>query len=320
MTANPMFSLPANAAMAPPAAVAAEVAPAKTWSVGNDLRLQDPRPNGGRIVDAAEMLDATDRRQIAQAISKIERSVDGSQVIVVTVPDVAGKSPKQTATDLFNYWGIGSMQRENGILVLLVRDARRVEIEVGLALEQRFSNSWCTSMLEANVVPLFKEGRYGAGLLEGVEQIGERLRADGGGGYAVQDGGTETSMEDNIQIAGLFAVMGSAYAGLDYMEEQRRRDARRCEKCSEVVDEQCIGKWETTVPATNVNTGSRQRSYACPACENEGYFTEILGKYDSVRYNSDGNAEYYNKPKSTSSSSSRSGGSSSGRSGGGASW
>merc|ERR1719213_1027834 len=71
------------------------------------------------------------------------------------------------------------MERENGVLVFVVRDARRVEIEVGLSLEMLFSNSWCTSMLQADVIPAFKDGRYGDGVLSGVERIGERLR-DGG--------------------------------------------------------------------------------------------------------------------------------------------
>ena len=53
-----------------------------------------------------------------------------------------GKSPKRVATDLFNYWGIGSMQRENGVLVLVVKNAKRVEIEVGLALNRDFVRPW----------------------------------------------------------------------------------------------------------------------------------------------------------------------------------
>merc|ERR1719213_1407200 len=106
-------------------------------------------------------------KEISKEISRIESEVKGSQGLVVTVPDVpAGQSPKQFATELFNKWGIGSKKTQNGVLILVVKDQRRVEIEVGLALEGSFDNSWCTSMLKEEVVPLFKEGRYGDGIYE----------------------------------------------------------------------------------------------------------------------------------------------------------
>ena len=139
--------------------------------------LSDPRKEDGRIADVADMLDAASRQQITQEIRRIEGDVKGSRVLIVTVHDVpAGQTPKQFATALFNKWGIGSKQRGNGVLVVVVKNAKRVEIEVGEGIEQRFDNSWCTSMLKAEVIPSFKQGKFGAGVLHGVEQIGERLR------------------------------------------------------------------------------------------------------------------------------------------------
>ncbi len=313
LTASPIIAAelplsPAATAVLRPAA-AATAPPVKSWSVGNDLRLPDPRP-GGRIVDAAGMLDSSSSRAISEAIRRIERDVDGSQVIVVTAPDVpAGKTPKQTANELFNYWGVGSMERENGVLVFVFRDARRVEIEVGLALDRRFDGSWCSSMLDAHVVPRFKAGEYGEGVLEGVNRIGERLRSAGGGAVA---GADDWSGLATLAIGGL--GVGVPLAASNYKFD---RDRRKCEQCGEVVAEPNIGAWNTTISATNVNAGERRRSYACQACGHEGELTGVIPKYDSVRYGRDGRPHYYNRP---SSSSSRSGGSSSGRGGGGASW
>ena len=112
-----------------------------------------------------------------------------SRVLIVTVHDVpAGQTPKQFATALFNKWGIGSKQRGNGVF----KNAKRVEIEVGEGIEQRFDNSWCTSMLKAEVIPSFKQGKFGAGVLHGVEQIGERLR----GGSEFYGSKSESVAED----------------------------------------------------------------------------------------------------------------------------
>ena len=82
----------------------------KGYAVGNVLNLVDPRKTGGRIVDNAQMFgsDGSLRSQEAQAditkaISKVEAEVEGSQILVVTVPSTpAGKSHKQFATELFN--------------------------------------------------------------------------------------------------------------------------------------------------------------------------------------------------------------------------
>jgi len=308
----PIANMPALAAE--PAAVVQQASTSpKTWSVGNELKIPDPRVNGGRIFDGANILDAAAQKQISAEIKRIERDVAGSQIVVVTVGDVpASKTPKRTATELFNYFGIGSMQRENGVLVLIVQNARRVEIEVGLALENDFSNAWCTNMLEAQVVPSFKEARYGDGVLAGVEQIGERLRG-GGGGYdvaATTGGGDDTFV---LAIAALY------FGGVVASNVNSDRESRKCQNCAAVVPESSIDEYRTIVKATNMQSGKRARSYTCEACGHTGEFTRVVPRYDNVRYDDSGQAVYYNNPSSSSSSSS-SGGSSSGGGGGGASW
>ena len=76
------------------------------------------------------------------------------------------------ATSLFNQWGIGDARTNNGVLLLVAKDARRVEIECGVSLNYRFNSVWCNSMLKTNVVPALKEGNYGEGVLAAVKQIG----------------------------------------------------------------------------------------------------------------------------------------------------
>ena len=278
--------------------------------IGNDLKIPDPRIRGGRIFDGANILDAAAQRQISIEISAIEREVAGSQVVVVTVGDVpASKTPKRVATELFNYWGIGSIDRENGVLVLIVKNARRVEIEVGLALEKDFDNSWCTSMLTAEVVPSFKEAQYGEGVLKGVTQIGERLRG-GGGGF-------EVARTDSNAFP-VLALAGSYFALISASNAETERKSRTCTQCGAVVPSDAIGSWLTTIRATNVQRGERVRDYTCEACGRKGQFKMSVAKYDYVRYDTTtGEPIYYDAPSSSSSSS---GGSSDGGGGGGASW
>ena len=295
--------------------------------IGNDLKIPDPRIRGGRIFDGANILDAAAQRQISIEISAIEREVAGSQVVVVTVGDVpASKTPKRVATELFNYWGIGSIDRENGVLVLIVKNARRVEIEVGLALEKDFDNSWCTSMLTAEVVPSFKEAQYGEGVLKGVTQIGERLRG-GGGGFEVArtdsnpfgDGDVAETWAECFARAGVTIAFAISYIALgSFATERRELKSRTCTQCGAVLPSDAIGRWVTTINATNVQRGERVRDYTCEACGRKGQFKMSVAKYDYVRYDTTtGEPIYYDAPSSSSSSS---GGSSDGGGGGGASW
>ena len=136
--------------------------------------LADPRRSGGRISDAAQLLDPAYRWRVASEIAKIERRVPGTQVLVVTVRDTP-TTPKRFATSLFNDWAVGEARTNNGVLLLVAKDARRVEIECGVSLNYRFNSEWCSSMLKTNVVPALKEGNYGEGVLAAVQQIGARL-------------------------------------------------------------------------------------------------------------------------------------------------
>merc|ERR1719240_1238999 len=102
--------------------------------LGN-LRVQDvkrpwgaERQFGERISDSADLITAESRQYITSTIRKAEEET-GTEMYVVTLPSVGKQSPKKFATMLFNEWKIGKADPNNGILVLVVKDQRRIEIE-----------------------------------------------------------------------------------------------------------------------------------------------------------------------------------------------
>lgn len=147
----------------------AAAAPSKVWSM-------EEVPRKGRIMDYAGVIDERYKRAIAKVIYEAEERV-GSEVVVVTLDSVEGGKPamKRFATDLFNRWGVGSEERNNGVLVLFSQGDRRIEIAVGKSLNGKVSTAWTEEMLKEYVVPKCRRGDYGAGILQAVKRVDKRL-------------------------------------------------------------------------------------------------------------------------------------------------
>ncbi|MEQ8957318.1 MAG: TPM domain-containing protein [Coleofasciculus sp. C2-GNP5-27] len=91
--------------------------------------------NGTWVTDMAEILSEDTENQLNQMISELETE-NGTEIAVVTVPKTSpSPSPKAFTTELFNHWGIGKADQDNGVLFLISTDDRRVEIETGYGIE-----------------------------------------------------------------------------------------------------------------------------------------------------------------------------------------
>mmetsp|Transcript_43431 Transcript_43431/g.132150 ORF Transcript_43431/g.132150 Transcript_43431/m.132150 type:complete len:395 (-) Transcript_43431:195-1379(-) len=120
-------------------------------------------------------------RRIRSEIWSADRDLTGCDIQVLIVDDVpAGIPAKKFATDLFNRWRLGTgadYAHNNGVLILFLQLARRIEVEVGAGLVEKFiDEAWTTHMLQRRAVPEFKEGQYGRGIYNVVTSCAERLR------------------------------------------------------------------------------------------------------------------------------------------------
>lgn len=154
-----------------PAAFAAALAVVLAVSVG---AVPNPRTNGGWVTDLADVLSDGEEAAMNSVIAELHTDL-GVEIAVVTVPDVAG-TPKAFATELFNTWGVGDGDANNGLLVLLVMGERRLEMETGYGLEATLPDGWLGTMQQQAMVPHFKQGEFGAGLIAGLADINARLR------------------------------------------------------------------------------------------------------------------------------------------------
>ena len=246
-------------------------------------------------------------RQVASIRAQVRAAerLSGAQFCVVTVPSIGGRNPKRFATDAYNYWRIGHGQRASGVLVLIVRDVRRVEIAVGRPLNGMISRRWTEEMLGRSVLPHLKQGRVEEGTIRAIRAIAARLDALG------MDG-----PEDALNIL-LVLVTPTCYAGFFGYEAYKSRRDRTCATCGKVVGRLLVGSflgtdqissWQTIEDATTKKEGTRSRELVCGKCGATSVQFDTIRAYDGRRRGRDGRWIYYYNSNSGSSRSSSNGG------------
>lgn len=131
---------------------------------------QVPNPQqsyGGWVTDMANILSESTESQLNQQISALEAK-NGTEIAIVTVAETQpSATPKQFATDLFNYWGIGKKGIANGVLFLISTGDRRVEIETGYGVEGILPDAKIGNIIDTKIIPQFKQRNFEQGIIDG---------------------------------------------------------------------------------------------------------------------------------------------------------
>lgn len=135
----------------------------------------------GRVVDTAQMIDPVVREQLTQQLQALEQT-SGDQIVVVTVPDLQGLPIEDYGYQLGRHWGIGQKGKDNGALLIVARDERKLRIEVGYGLEGVLTDAQSWVIINQVIAPAFKTGNYSKGISDGVAAM---LQVVGGDPLAV---------------------------------------------------------------------------------------------------------------------------------------
>jgi len=119
-------------------------------------------PDGIIGADTVAALNAT--------LGELERTT-GAQVAVVAIDDTDPHDIFSFAQALFEHWGIGDRDRDDGLLVLLVKGQRTIRLHTGYGLEGTLPDAVCKRIQDDFMVPEFRRGDYDAGLVAGVAQV-----------------------------------------------------------------------------------------------------------------------------------------------------
>ena len=139
------------------------------------LQALDVPPATGYVNDRAGILSPATKQQLEQGLSEFERS-DSTQLVVLTIPSLEGEVLEEYSLKVAESWGIGQRGKDNGALLLIARDERKIRIEVGYGLEGQLTDLLTGRIIDQEITPRFRSGDYDGGVMAGVSAMVQAVR------------------------------------------------------------------------------------------------------------------------------------------------
>jgi uncharacterized protein len=131
----------------------------------------------GRVVDQAGLIDAGNEAAISGKLQALEAATT-DQLVVVTLTSLGGFEIADYGYQLGRAWGIGQKGKDNGVLLIVAPNERKVRIEVGYGLEGTLTDALSSLILNTVILPRFKAGDMQGGIVAGVDALIDGLTTD----------------------------------------------------------------------------------------------------------------------------------------------
>lgn len=132
---------------------------------------------GGRVNDLAAMIDDESQTQLEAALERLETDT-GAQLVVLTVPSLEGEVLEDYALKVASTWRLGRKGADDGVLVLVAKDERRIRIEVGYGLEGAIPDVTAKRIIDGIMTPSFREGDFTGGITEATDALAGLIRGE----------------------------------------------------------------------------------------------------------------------------------------------
>ena len=124
----------------------------------------------GRVNDLAGMVDEATETRVAEKLAGLEQAT-GAQVAVLTIESLEGEPLEDFSLRVAETWGLGREEQDDGVLLLIAKNDRKMRIEVGYGAEGRLTDAQTGRILNNVVRPAFRDGRFSQGVEGGVDAI-----------------------------------------------------------------------------------------------------------------------------------------------------
>lgn len=249
--------------------------------------IPNPRvQNGTWVTDTSATLDAKTVALLNERAAAFERETT-SEIAIVVIRSLDGASIEEAAVKLFEMWGIGKKNRDNGLLFLWSTDDRRVRVEVGYGLEGALPDGKVGAILDQYVIPRFKANQFDQGVLDGVDALIAVARNEP---LALASPSTESYDRESGGWPVWLQALGATPLGIAALvgfRKWRRRRPRRCPQCQarmtrldEVADDEQLSEGQRA----EERVGSVDYDvWQCPSCKHHLTlrYPKWLSQYDS---------------------------------------
>ena len=179
--------------------------------IASPLAAQEFPELTGRVVDNADLLSPAQEAELTAKLEALETQSQ-RQLVIATLPDLQGYDISDYGYQLGREWGIGDAERNDGALLIVAPNERKVRIEVGYGLEGYLTDAYSSVIIQTMILPRFRDGDMAGGIIDGTDMIIAQLQLppDEAARIAQQ---AETMQQDRSRSDGGFPIGALIWMG-----------------------------------------------------------------------------------------------------------
>lgn len=145
--------------------------------IWGQFQIPEKPENETSVYDYINLLSAVQKNELEQKLIRYSDSTS-TQIVVAIIASTEGENITYLGAQWGQKWGIGQGGKDNGVLVLLARNDRKIAINTGYGVEGNLTDAMSRRIIENVIIPEFKTGNYYGGLTNGVDTIFQVLNGE----------------------------------------------------------------------------------------------------------------------------------------------
>ncbi len=131
----------------------------------------------GYVNDYAGIISPSAKSKIEERLKAFEQS-DSTQIVILTVPSLEGENLEEFGIKVAEAWKIGQKGKDNGAILIVSKQDRKIRIEVGYGLEGRLTDLTAGRIIDLVIKPRFQQGDFDGGFIAGVSSMIDAARGE----------------------------------------------------------------------------------------------------------------------------------------------